>query len=303
MDAAGRSWALPPLWEWELLRTGGVPCDSFCVRCAWDADTMRNVLPRAVRFAAYRGTALCLVGVIDEYRAELGAQGCALTLSGRGLAALLLDNEAEAASYQCASAAEVLRLHAEPYGIACAPCDASAGQYTVRGGASEWSAVEGFAQLCGLTVRISRAGCLTLADAAHTARTVQPSGRPLALAWKEDRYGVLSEAVVIDRKSGMRRSVKDEAYCALGGQCRRVLYVPPQSAASLRCTGEYQLAQSQKRRCTLTARYAGYLEVDAGDRVQLSEGRLGVAGTFLVEEAVWRGGADGETTELTLRKE
>lgn len=304
MDAAGQSWLLPPLLTWELRRTGGVPCDSFCVRCAWDAETMPDVLSRAVRFAAYRGAALCLLGVIDEACMSLDAQGSVLTLSGRGFAALLLDNEAEAESYQRAVAAELLRRHAEPYGICCEACSVAVEQYTVRSGASEWSVVEEFARLCGLYPWFSREGKLLLRPEGQTGRTVHLSGRPVALTAKENRYGVLSEVLVVDRKDGTKRCVRDEALCALGVQCRRVISVPSQStAASLRCTGEYQLSQSARQRFGLTAEFAGYLEVDAGERVLFAANELGLTGAFLVDEVIWRGGADGEATVLTLRKE
>lgn len=303
-DAAGRRWLLPPLLEWEVQRTGSVPCDSFRASCVWDADTMADVLPCAVRFSVYREGELCLAGVLDEYSVTLDAQGCVLTLGGRGFAALLLDNEAEATSYQRASASEILRRHAACYGLTCEACEAATEQYAVSGGTSEWRAVEEFARLCGLTPRIDRAGKLSLADEnAKASRTLRLSGRPLALTWHEDRYGVLSEAVVVERASGLRRSVRDEALCALGVQCRRVIGVPSQStASSLRCTGEYQLRQSAKQRFTLTLTLAGYVDTDAFERVELTETKTGVAGTFTVEEAVWRG-ADGETTVLTLRRE
>lgn len=307
VDAAGQGWCLPPLLDWEIRRTGGVPCDSFCASCAWDADTMAQVLPRAVRFAAYYGDTLCLAGIVDEYSVSLGAKGRVLSLGGRGFAALLLDNEAEAASYQQAAASEVMRLHAARYGIVCEASEASAGAYAVSSGTSEWTAIEAFARLCGLVPWFDRAGKLSLRSKSakgQDGRTLQLSGRPLALTWKEDRYGVCSEVVVTDRKSGTRRSVKNEELCALGVQCRRVLAVPSQStASSMRCTGEYQLERSARRRFTLTAELAGYFDVDARERVTLREERLSLAGTFLVEEVVWRGGLDGETTELTLREE
>lgn len=302
-DAAGKRWRLPPLLRWELRRTGGIPCDSFCVSCAWDADTMPPVMEHAARFALRRGTALCLAGVIDEYSVELGTQGGVLTLSGRGLAALLLDNEAEAVSYQRATAEELLQRHAAPYGLRCEACGAAAGAYTVRGGTSEWKALDGFAQLCGLRLWLSREGRLSLRGSG-AGRTVRLSGRPLALKWRDRRYGVLSEVTVIDGKSGTRRSVRSETLSALGAQCRRVGYVPAQSTVAARLDdAAQQLAQSAAQRFCLTAELAGYLDVDALDRVELAEPRLGLAGAFLVEEAVWRGGADGERTVLTLRKE
>lgn len=301
----GRVYALPPLYTWQLRRTGGVPCDSFCVRCAWDAETMRGVLGRAVRFAALEDGRTAFCGVVDEYTAERSDEGSVLELSGRGMAALLLDNEAEPANYQCASADEILRRHALPCGVVCAPPpQARAGQYSVAAGTSEWRAVADFARLCGLTPYFSADGTLSLRDGGETERVALPR-EALSLSLCEKRYGVISEAVVLERGTGRRRVVRNEAFCALGGQCRRVLYAPAQSTAqTMRCTGEYQIAQSMRERFTLRALYPGHVAAEVGARTTFSAPGLGIAAEELtVYETTWSGGADGETTEVLLRKE
>lgn len=264
---------------------------------------MPTVLERVVRFAAYQGTALCLAGVIDEYSIALDAQGSLLTFSGRGLAALLLDNEAEAVNYQRTTAEELLQRHARPYGLCCEPCSAAAGAYIVRGGTSEWKVLEDFAALCGLHLWLSREGRLSLRGD-HAGRTIRLNGRPISLRWRDRRYGVLSEVTVINSKNGVRRSVRNETLCTLGAQCRRMAYVSAQStAAALAIYGEQQLARSAEQRFQMVAEFAGYLDVDVGEQVRFAEQKPGLAEVFWVEEAVWRGGTDGETTVLTLRKE
>ena len=93
--AGGKVYELPALLEWRLRRTGGVPCDSFRVKCLYSAE-MGEALKAACRFAATENGVTRFRGVIDEWSAVCGAEGTLLTVEGRGMAALLLDNEAEA---------------------------------------------------------------------------------------------------------------------------------------------------------------------------------------------------------------
>ena len=93
--ADGKVYELPALLEWQLRRTGGVPCDSFRARCLYSAE-MGEALKAACRFAATENGVTRFRGVIDEWSAVCGAEGAVLTVEGRGMAALLLDNEAEA---------------------------------------------------------------------------------------------------------------------------------------------------------------------------------------------------------------
>ena len=112
----GRSCRLPTLLSWTLTYTGGVPCDSMTICCPYDAS-MAEVLPDATRFAALRDGAVMLRGVVDAYEISLSGQGLLVTLEGRGMAALLMDNESEALTYGAATIGDILRNHVEPYGI------------------------------------------------------------------------------------------------------------------------------------------------------------------------------------------
>ena len=113
-----KSYDLPVLVEWELRYTGGVPCDSFSVTCAYEAG-MGEILPECSRFGAFVDGQIQFYGVVDEYVAERSDRGDLLTVTGRGLAALLLDNEATAAVYQRATTQELLRTYVAPFGITC----------------------------------------------------------------------------------------------------------------------------------------------------------------------------------------
>ena len=127
----GAVYALPVLLAWELRYTGGEPCDSFGVKCPYEA-AMAKVLRCANRFrAAEDDGQTAFFGVIDEVEAVCDDKGLHLEIAGRGMAALLMDNEAEAVTYQRASTAEILRRHVTPYGITCAGYDEDEVEVTV----------------------------------------------------------------------------------------------------------------------------------------------------------------------------
>ena len=98
----GAQFELPTLLKWEFSYTGSVPCDSFTLKCAYE-PAMAEVLRRAVRFTAREDGTVEFAGVVDECGVTCDEKGLQLEVSGRGMAALLLDNEAESVSYQWAT--------------------------------------------------------------------------------------------------------------------------------------------------------------------------------------------------------
>ena len=92
-DAAGRRWNLPDPVAWRLEYTAGVPCDSFWLRCLWDRDNTARPGDWVGFFAEREGERV-FTGLVDECEVGWGADGQTLEISGRGMAARLLDNEA-----------------------------------------------------------------------------------------------------------------------------------------------------------------------------------------------------------------
>lgn len=109
---------LPPLLSWNVRHTGTVPCDSWSVTAVYQPE-MLTVLRMAAGFAAIENGMTQLRGIVDEYTVELGSRGMTVTLSGRGYAARLLDNESRPVTYEQVTLRELIRCHAEPYGISC----------------------------------------------------------------------------------------------------------------------------------------------------------------------------------------
>ena len=86
----GRVFTLPALLSCTLEYTAGVPCDSFALRCLWDRG-LEGGLADLVGFTAWEDGQRVFQGVVDECECRFGDSGSTLTVSGRGMAALLLD--------------------------------------------------------------------------------------------------------------------------------------------------------------------------------------------------------------------
>ena len=135
----GRTLSMPDLLEWRMEYTSGTPCDSFFLSCIWEPDRAEE-LADAVRFGAEQDGERVFSGVVDEIECGWDGSGGRLELSGRGMAALLLDNEALGCDYQVATLADILRDHVTPYGIRTAGTAAlpAVPGFSVAAGSSEW---------------------------------------------------------------------------------------------------------------------------------------------------------------------
>ena len=280
---------LPPLLSWRVTHTGTVPCDSFSVTFLYQKE-MAPALAMAAGFTAEENGRVLLRAVVDEYTVDLNAGGLTASVAGRGYAARLLDNEARPVTYQEATLAEILKNHVEPYGITCkktADIRAGAG-YTVAAGASQWKAVENFCRAYGgFSPRFSREGEL-LAGPEEPGKTLSiGDGDPvLACSLREDHYGVVTEALVIDKTRNQSFSVKNPEMIRRGGQCRRVIYTPGRSTwDAMRYTGEYQIQKSQEDAWSAELTLPGSFLAFPGDRVSLNLERMGLRGTFRAAEA------------------
>lgn len=247
-DASGKEYLLPGLLAWRLEYTAGVPCDSFWLRCGWDADNRVKPGEWAGFRAEHQGERV-FTGVVDECEVSVNASGRLLEVSGRGMAALLLDNEALGEDYQSATQADILRDHVTPYGITTAP---GAGlppvsRFSVSSGSSEWSVVYDFARYYGgVSPRFDRQGRLVLSGWDDSRERVVDDATPvISMARRDKRYGVLSQVLVRDRWSGRTERVENTDFRSAGGRARRVITMPSRSSyKAMRYSGQFQLDRS-----------------------------------------------------------
>lgn len=301
----GGTFVLPVLLSWEIDLTGGVPCDAMNAVCLYD-PSMAEVLPKAVRFTARQDGDVMLRGVVDAYEISLSQQGLLAEVEGRGMAALLLDNESEALSYERAVLGEILGNHVSSYGIQVgAQQDISGNNYVVTSGSSQWKALQGFThRFGGFDPYFTKEGILTVQPLWGKGRslTVNDSTPLLSLRKREQRYGVISEVLIQDKVQGISHSVQNQAFVKAGGRRRHVLYMPRSTADNRRYTGEYQITQSALEQLEISLELPFAFAAFPGDRVGLALNRLKLSGSYDVVAARSRMDGDGERTEVTLSR-
>ena len=240
-----QTYDLPPLLSWSIVHTGTVPCDSYTVTCLYSKE-MAPILPLAAGFIGFEDGQLVARGIVDDFSVDLDG-GTTVTITGRGAAARLLDNESRPVTYQDATLEEIVRRHVTPYGVVAREvADVQARSvYTVAAGTSQWKVLESFCRTYGgFAPRFAINGALLAAPERDNGRRlcIGDADPVLHCSWREDHYGVLTEALVIDKKRNVSYSVKNPDMIAKGGQCRRVVYTPGQSTwAAMRYTGEYMI--------------------------------------------------------------
>jgi len=300
----GRRIALPDMTGWKMEYACGVPCDSFFLTCLWKPEEA-GILAEAVRFTADENGERVFTGVVDEIECGWDGGGGRLSVSGRGMAALLLDNEALGCDYQIASFSDILRDHVAPYGIETAELAElpSVPGFSVATGSSEWQVLYEFCRYYGgVTPRFDRMGRLTAAPWKEGERIrLDGSTAVTAFTLRERRYGVLSEILVRERSSGKVQKVRNEPFAGRGGRCRRVLTMPGRSSyQAMRYSGEYQLRRSAEELRRLEVTLPGAFRAWPGDMVELALKQNVCGGIWQVVESASGLDSRGTYTVLTL---
>lgn len=301
----GSKYALPTVTQWEFRYGVGSPCDSFEITCLWQPGEERG-LNGAVRLWAEQDGERVFTGVVDEYACILDEDGGRLEVSGRGMQALLLDNEALPAQYQLATAEDILHRHVTPYGITAAEgyrLTAAAG-FTVSSGQSEWSVVREFARHSGIVPRFDRQGRLLLDHWNSARRTLGAGTAVTALRYAYRRYGVLSQVVVRDKAQGSTEVIEDTDFQGRGGLCRRVVTTAGRSTATaMRSSGQYQLRASRRELETCEVELAEAFAAWPGELVTVQRSNFGGNGTYRVRETAISEDGFGRRTRLWLGPE
>ena len=248
ISAQGETTVLPAPLSWVFQYTSGVPCDSFQIRCLWEGTN--TVDPQQwCTFRAMEDDQVVFTGVIDECETALTSQGAWIDVSGRGMAARLLDNEALGQDYQVATLDDILRDHVAPYGITVAQrADmAPVSEFPVAVGSSEWSVLYDFVRYYhSIPPRFDREGRLVLTPWEDNTTLRLDDATPVKqLVRRDRRYGVLSQVVVRDRYQQLTQTVNNEDFQAMGGSRRQVLTMPGKSQfQAMRYSGQFLLRKA-----------------------------------------------------------
>lgn len=220
IDSSGQKTKLPPFLSWNVTLTDGEPCDSFCVRFCFERALL-PALEQACRFEAVENTATVFFGVVDDFSVTLDKKGLLCELSGRSLAALLLDNQVPAAEFVSAQARDILQKYAQDFGVDRILADdmPPIANFLVETGCTCWQVLCSFCRhSAGILPRFLPDGTLVLKRAAEkgVAELRQPI---LSFSYTQKRYGVLTKQVIIPTGKGTPETAQNAVLQALGGSC------------------------------------------------------------------------------------
>lgn len=302
--ADGAEYAIAQPTSFRLCYGLGSPCDSFQMTCPWIVG-QEGLLEVAVRLRVRHAGALVFFGVVDEVDCALRENGYTLEIVGRGVQALLLDNEAMSADYGVATLEDILRAYVLPFGISVQRGAAlpSVTGFSVSSGSSCWQVLYQFARYHGgVAPRFDQTGALLLSPWKDEAvRCLDDAVPIISLSLRYQRYGVLSEVTVQNRATMAVQTVKNEAFLKAGGACRRVLTVPRNTGyQSMRYTAQFQLEESARSLRRVELCVALPFVAWPGERVTLARTGFGGNGSYRVLEATVSLGGQGYETRLIL---
>lgn len=303
MSGGNESYKLPELLEWSFSYGCGKPCDCFEICMVFD-EGMKEILEKAIRFKAVSGGETVFMGVVDEAETIADEDGCLSYVRGRGMQALLLDNEVEAAQFYSAGLDTVLESYVLPFGIESIKKNVQPGSValTVSSGESAWKALEDYLRFsCGVTPRFLRDGTLLLGREQGKRFKICERTAVSKISYKRLRYGVISEVLVKNKVSGTESLVTNSELLSQGGRCRRIVHVPRHTRFdAMRLTGEYQINASKERERTVCLTLSEQFAAFPGDVAELSGILALPEGSFYVEQARCFGNAEGGGTEILL---
>lgn len=300
----GRQFTLPTPLAWDLEYGLGSPCDSFWVKCLF-AGGQEALLADGTRMTVTEDGCVVFTGVVDECVCSWSAAGSTVEISGRGLQALLLDNQAEAADFGQATLGEILRRYVTPYGVALEQSVSLPGVwgFSVSSGSSCWKVLYDFVRYyAGVTPRFNRTGQLVLTPWPKQEPVELDMDAPVTrLVWKEKRYGVLSQVTVKDVRGWNRQTEVNADFQRRGGQCSRVILLPRNTGyQARRYNARFQLSRSAAEQRQVEVTLALPFATWPGDLVRLKRDEWGQDGLYRVQESHVTQNETGTETTLLL---
>lgn len=302
-DFNGKKHKLPTLIAWSVTHGLGSPCDCYELTCLYDSS-MEPLMKSAYRFTGVYNGETVFFGVVDETQIEISERGLLFSVSGRGMAALLLDNEAEAVQYSACSIKGILDKHVYPWGINDVSYQ-SMGQlynFAVDSGESQWSVLSRFTGFAaGIQPRFTREGKLVISNNEGERLTLDKACGGFNIIRRERRYGVISSVLVKNKVRGTKTTVQNSEFIGRGGSCRRVMNVPRLTGYNaMRYTGTYQINESKKDSTQYILTLPKLFAAAPNDIITVNISELGEEVELKAGEVtVWADGS-GCGTEITL---
>ena len=297
----GEILTLPELISWRLIHTDGRSADSFEITFPTQKDLLLP-LCRGAGFHASENGSVVFCGVVDEVEA-VWADAFTTTLCGRGLAARLMDNQAEAAQYYNLDMDTVLDRYVRPWGVDRIRVEGGpwrAQLVSVGAGCSCRKVLEGFCRISGAPAPwFSPDGTLQIARGA--GRHTLGDEDVLSAKWRLCRYGVITEQRVHDLTTGAVTTAVDPVLQTYDVDCRRIATRSGPFTHITERTARQRIEEAARDLIVLELTLPGSHPARCRDLVQVRLSALGVDEEFAVTETCRRFDGSGETTQLWLQ--
>lgn len=301
-DRTGRTTALPALLQWRILLTDGDPCDSFSLRVLFVPELL-SVLREACGFYATEGGKRVFTGVVDDYEVSMTKKGLLAEVTGRGMAAKLLDTQVRAAEYQSAQLADILNTYVTPCGVEVAGCDAMppVGEFVVETGYTCWQVLAGFCRhSAGIFPRFSQSGELILQrKGAEGELSIRNCAESVWLS--DDRYAAVARQIIVNTRNGNTQEADNTAFLERGGSRVQVVGRTGTKVRAVWRTAEQRIEDAARNSFLLSVRIPGAFLAAPTQTVRVQLDALGLDGMYQVRSAESVCDENGNTCLLTMR--
>lgn len=283
-----------------LEKEEGVPADSLTVLLLSDMDT-----PEFSEASVFDGESCIFRGIVDEQLEALSEDGTVLEISARGLAALLLDNEAMPRSchlpnMQLFMDRNFSRLGFREYIGNDRP---KSGSMTIEKGTSEWSVLKRYCErFLGVYPRITADGIIDISGGKGETLVLSGEGehKIISLSRSRKRCELISEyRVRTDRGGGYEMYIENEKAKSLGVNAVRYLNMVDGGEAGLASCYE-SIEKSNRLYDTFKLTVSGRLSANIGDYIILSGEK---PGSLRITGLIYKLSDSGEETVLSLSHE
>ena len=294
---------LPPLLQWQVQNTDAEPCGAFRVQFA-HAPQLLPELKLAVRFYAEHEGRRVMTGVVDDVTVILGRDGLLAELTGRSMAALLLDTQVRAAEYQSAQLPDILAQYVRPCGVTDIVAEnlPPVSNFVVETGYSCYQVLSGFCRhSADVFPRFSADGALIIKRGGTGTHRVLRA-KPIHAQYTFDRYGAAAKQVLVNTRNGSQTVAQNAEFLAMGGSGVRVAGVTGQKIRAAWRTASQRVDDSWRNARLLSLTLAGSFLAEPADTVAVELPELGLSGTFTVRSAQSSCDDSGAVCTLELRE-
>ncbi len=248
---------------------------------------------------------MVFTGVVDDYEIRMDKKGLLVEMTGRGLAALLLDNQVRAAEYVRAQLEDILSTYVRPYGIvniraaAMPPVE----RFVVETGYTCWQVLAGFCRHSAeIFPRFLPDGTLVLGETEKIQIVRLRQGRCISAALSDSRYGLSSRQILVNTRTGQQIAAENSEFLRRGGSCVKVQGLTGNKVRATWRTAAQRLEDARRDKHLIEVCVPGSFTARPLDRVELTLPAMGVEGVFTVQTAESVCGDAGVSCTLTLRE-